>query len=89
MENGEIIIYEDDKGQTKLDVRLDGDTVWLNQAQMAELFQTTPKNITLHIGNIFKEKELDDISTCKEFLQVRLEGSRSVKRKQKFCKRPI
>lgn len=51
---------------------------------MAELFQTTPQNITLHIGNIFREKELDNISSCKEFLQVRLEGSRSVKRKQKF-----
>ena len=49
MENGEIIIYEDAQGQTKLDVRLQGDTVWLNQAQMAELFQTTPQNITLHI----------------------------------------
>lgn len=84
MENGEIIIYEDAQGQTKLDVRLQGDTVWLNQAQMAELFQTTPQNITLHIGNIFKERELDSTSTCKEFLQVRLEGKRSVKRIQKF-----
>ena len=84
MGSGEVIIYEDVNGQTKLDVRLEGDTVWLNQAQMAELFQTTPQNITLHIGNIFREKELDNISSCKEFLQVRLEGSRSVKRKQKF-----
>lgn len=84
MGSGEVIIYEDVNGQTKLDVRLEGDTVWLNQAQMAELFQTTPQNITLHVGNIFREKELDNISSCKEFLQVRLEGSRSVKRKQKF-----
>lgn len=80
MENGEIIIYEDDKGQTKLDVRLDGDTVWLNQAQMAELFQTDRTSITKHIRNIYKTCELSQESTCAKFAQVRLEGKRSIQR---------
>ena len=52
MNNNEIIIYQTEDGVTKISVTLDGDTVWLTQAQMAELFQTTPQNITLHIGNI-------------------------------------
>jgi hypothetical protein len=54
-----------------LEVRLDGDTVWLTQAQMAELFQTTPQNITLHLKAIFAEGELDEVATCKDYLQVR------------------
>src|SRR5436190_338505 len=55
---GEIILYKTQDGQTRIDVRLDGQTVWLTQAQMAELFQTTPQNITLHIKNIYDEGEL-------------------------------
>ena len=84
MNNNEIIIYQTEDGVTKISVTLDGDTVWLTQAQMAELFQTTPQNITLHIGNIYQEGELTPDLTCKEFLQVQPEGSREVKRKRKY-----
>ncbi len=55
------------------------DTVWLTQALIAELFQTTPQNITLHIKNVYEEGELLESATCKDFLQVRFEGSREVK----------
>ena len=84
MNENEIIIYQTEDGVTKISVTLDGDTVWLTQAQMAELFQTTPQNITLHIGNIYQEGELTPDSTCKEFLQVQPEGGREVKRKRKY-----
>ena len=57
-ENG-IVIYQTEDGQTQIDVRLENDTVWLSQAQIAELFQKTPQNITMHIRNAFKEGELD------------------------------
>jgi hypothetical protein len=60
------------------------DTVWLTQAQMAELFQTTSQNITMHLKNIYEDLELDAISTCKKFLQVRTEGGRQVERKRLF-----
>lgn len=63
---------------------MENETVWLTQAQMAELFETTPQNITLHIKNIYIEQELIADSTCKDFLQVREEGSRMIKRMQKF-----
>lgn len=63
---------------------MENETVWLTQAQMAELFETTPQNITLHIKNIYVEQELIADSTCKDFLQVREEGSRMIKRMQKF-----
>lgn len=84
MNKGEIIIYSTPDGQTALDVHLEEDTVWLTQAQMSELFQTTPQNITLHIGNVFKEKELQIASTCKDYLHVRMEGKRTVQRLQKM-----
>ena len=78
---GEIILYQPDE-TVRLEVRLEDDTVWLTQAQMAELFQTTKNNITLHIGNVFKEKELSTISTSKESLLVQTEGNRQVTRKR-------
>ena len=84
MNENEIIIYQTEDGVTKISVTLGGDTVWLTQAQMAELFQTTPQNITLHIGNIYHEGELTPDSTCKEFLQVHSEGGREVRRKRKY-----
>jgi hypothetical protein len=86
MENNksQIIIYKTEDGRTKLDVRLENETVWLTQKMMAELFQTTPQNITIHLKNVFDEKELSEVSTCKEFLQVQIEGNREVERKQKF-----
>ena len=61
----EIILYQPDS-TLSLDVRVEDETVWLTQAQMTELFQTTRNNITLHIRNIFKEGELEEISVCKE-----------------------
>ena len=76
---GEIILYQPDE-TIRLAVRLEDETVWLTQAQMAELFQTTKNNITLHIGNIYKEKELSQKSTSKESLLVQIEGSREVSR---------
>ena len=74
----QIIIYQTEKGETKIEVRLEGETVWLTQKLMAELFQTTPQNITIHLKNIYAEGELDEISTCKDFLQVQNEGGRAI-----------
>lgn len=79
----EIVIYQDSNNQIKLNVQLEGETVWLTQKQMSELFDTTPQNITMHIKSVFSEGELDEISTCKDFLQVRQEGNRKVKRNQR------
>ena len=79
MEN-KIIIYQTQDGQTKIDVRIDNETVWLTQNQMAELFQTTKQNISLHIKNIFEEGELTEVSTVKDYLIVQNEGSRKVSR---------
>jgi hypothetical protein len=70
----EIIIYEAEETSIRLEVRIDEETVWLTQAQMAELFQTTRNNITLHISNIFKEKELKEDSVCKESLLTASDG---------------
>jgi len=80
----QIIIYQTEYGKTKIEVRLQDETVWLTQKLMAELFQTTPQNITMHLNNIFKEGELDESSTCKEFLQVQTEGERQIERARKF-----
>ena len=84
MEENKIIIYQTEDGQTQVDVRMENDTVWLTQAQMAELFQKTPQNITMHIRNADKEGELEELATCKEFLQVQKEGQRLVTRKVKY-----
>jgi hypothetical protein len=80
-ENGEIILYQPDDKSTNIEVRIADETVWLSQNQMVELFNSTKQNISWHINNIFKEKELDQISTVKEYLTVQLEGTRNVKRK--------
>jgi hypothetical protein len=82
--NSEIILYQTEDGQTKIDVRLEKETVWLSQAQMVELFQTTKQNISLHIKNIYEEGELDEISTVKDYLTVQTEGKREVQRNLKF-----
>ncbi len=79
-----IVIYQTSDGETSIDVKLENETVWLTQRQMAELFQTTSQNVTLHIKNLYEEKELEESSTCKDFLQVHQEGTRSVKRNRKF-----
>lgn len=82
--SSQLLIYQTEDGKTKLDVRLEDETVWLSQKMMAELFQTTPQNITIHLKNIFDEGELQEVATCKDFLQVQKEGIRMVERKQKF-----
>ena len=80
MTNSELLLYQTEDGQTKIDVRLEEETVWLNQKQMVELFQTTKQNVSLHIKNIFEEGELDEISTVKDYLTVQTEGKRKVQR---------
>ena len=84
MEQNQIVIYQTEDGQTQIDVRLENDTVWLTQAQMAELFERTPQNITMHIRNAYNEGELEKMSTCKEYLQVQTEGKRRVRRSVKY-----
>ncbi|MBV1757785.1 MAG: virulence RhuM family protein [Dethiosulfatibacter sp.] len=81
MENKtDILIYQLEDGKTKVDVRLENETVWMTQKAIAELYQTTPQNITLHIKNIYEEGELEENSTCKNYLQVQTEGNRTVQR---------
>ena len=77
---GEVILYQTEDAQTRVQVRLDGQTAWLTQAQMAELFLTTVPNINLHLRNIYEEGELHEGATIKEYLIVRLEGQRQVSR---------
>jgi hypothetical protein len=84
MNKSEILIYQTEGGQTKIEVRLENETVWLTQKLMAELFQTTIPNINLHLKNIYNEGELDELSTIKDFLIVQKEGGRQVKRTKKF-----
>ena len=79
-----IIIYQSEDGETKIDVKLENETIWLSQQQMAVLYKTTKQNISLHIKNIFDENELDENSTVKEFLTVQNEGSRNVERNVKY-----
>lgn len=80
----QIVIYQTENGETKLDVRFQDETVWLTQKLMAELFQTSIPNINMHLKNIFEEGELEENRTIKEFLIVQQEGNREVKRKQVF-----
>ena len=79
-EYGEILIYQTDAGQTNIEVKIEDDTVWLTQQQMSELFQTSRTNVVEHIKHIYEEGELDEISTCRNFRQVRKEGNREVTR---------
>jgi hypothetical protein len=83
MQKDEIILYQPEDKSLSLEVRIEDDTVWLTQAQMSDLLQTTPQNITLHIKNIYKEEELEMILTCKDFLHVQIENKREVRRKTK------
>lgn len=83
-QKGELIFYQAEDETTRIEVRLENENVWLTQKMMAELFQTTPQNITIHLKNIFDEGELGEAATCKDFLQVQKEGSRKVERKKKF-----
>jgi len=78
--SGEIILYPSADGSAALEVRLDGDTVWLSQQQLSDLFQTSRTNVIEHIQNIYSEGELVEMATCRDFRQVRLEGARQVNR---------
>jgi len=80
----DLILYQTEDGKTRLEVRLENDTVWLSQNQMTELFQTTKQNVSLHIQNVFEERELERGATVKESLTVQQEGGRSVQRRVEF-----
>lgn len=79
-EKNKIIIYTDENGLTKIDVKLEDETLWLTQAQMCELYQTSRTNVVEHIKHIYEEGELQEAATCRTFRQVRQEGSRVVNR---------
>lgn len=83
-QKSELVLFKTQDGNVKLDVQIENDTVWLTQAQMTELFQTTKQNISLHLNNVFKEGELDKLSTVKEYLTVQQEGKREVSRKTNY-----
>ena len=78
--NDQIIIYQTADGQTQIDVRMENETVWLTQAQMADLFQTDRTSIVRHISNIYKSEELEREATCAKIAQVQIEGKRKVTR---------
>ena len=82
-ELGDMLIYQNEKGDTRVDVYFFESDVWMSQAAIAQMYNTTPQNITMHIKNIYKDGELDENSTCKEFLQVQTEGTRQIKRNKK------
>ena len=82
-EKNNIVIYQSDDGKTKIDVKLENETVWLSQQQMAEVFTTSRTNIIEYINNIYEE-ELDRNLTCQNFRQVQKEGNRKVERKVKY-----
>jgi len=75
-----LVLYQAEDGRTRVQCRFEGQTVWLTQAQTAELFATTPQNITQHLRAIYEERELPEDAPCKPYLQVRLEGARRVER---------
>ncbi|MCX6195287.1 MAG: virulence RhuM family protein, partial [Flavobacteriia bacterium] len=80
MNTGEIIIYQNTEGSIKIDVRLEEETVWLTQEQMATLFGKGRSTVAEHIANAFEEGELEQRATCRKFRQVRMEGKREVER---------
>ena len=83
-EKNNVVIYQSEDGKTKIDVKLEEETVWLSQQQMADLFNTSRSNIIEHINNIYAEEELSKNSTCQNFRQVRKEGNRNVSREIPF-----
>lgn len=84
MGNGNIIIYQSEDGQTHIEVRMEDETVWLSQQQMAELFQTSRTNVVEHIKHIYEDGELQEPATCRKFRQVQTEGTRQVNREIPF-----
>jgi hypothetical protein len=87
--DNKIEIYQSADNNTEIRVQFDDDTVWLTQKMMAELFQTTPQNITIHLKNIYDECELEEIATCKDFLQVQTEGNRRIGHRKKIDNKHI
>lgn len=85
---GEIILYRTEDGEARIEVRLEDETVWLTQAGIAELYQTTPQNITTLLKSIYADGELDPAATCKDYLQVQTEGERKIERMRKFYNLP-
>lgn len=81
--NGSLMIYQNEKGDTKVDVLFQNGNIWMTQAAIAELYQTKPQNITQHIKHIYEDGELDENRTCKNYLQVQTEGNRQIKRNTK------
>lgn len=82
-EQSQIRIYQSPDGKTQVDVRFESDTVWLTQRQMSDVFGTTPENVLMHLKNIYKDGELSESATTKDFLVVRTEGKRQVSRNLK------
>ena len=78
MDENKIVIYQTEDGQTQIDVRLENETVWLTQAQMAELFETDRTSIVRHINNIYRADDLEREATCAKIAQVQTEGKRQV-----------
>jgi hypothetical protein len=82
--HGQLLVYQSEDGRVKIDVRLEHETIWLTQQHMAELFQATIPNISMHLRNIFADGELQLPETVKEFLTVRQEENRQVSRSVGF-----
>ena len=80
----EFLIFTAQSGGQSVEVHYENDTIWLTQKLMAGLFQVTPQNITQHLKSIYQEGELNESATCKDFLQVQMEGKREVSRKQRI-----
>jgi hypothetical protein len=87
--SSDLILYQSEDGKTRIQCRFEDESIWLTQAQIAELFQTTPQNITQHIRSIYDENEQDETATCKSYLQVRVEGARQVKRQLNHYSLPL
>lgn len=85
----DLILYQTEDGKTRIQCRIEDESLWLTQAQMADLFQTLPQNITQHIRVIYEEGKLSEDPTCKPFLQVRAEGGRQVKRQLSLYSLPV
>jgi hypothetical protein len=84
----DLILYRTEDGRTRVEVRLADETVWMTQAAMAELYKTTPQNITRHLKSIYSEGELAEAATCKPYLQVQQEGNRKVSRSRQTQHEP-
>lgn len=83
-DNNQVIIYQSEDGETRIDVKFTGETVWLSQQQMADLYQSSRSNVVEHIKHVYEDGELDEESTCRNFRQVRQEGTRQVAREIPF-----